>query len=206
MEEIELEPLNIPYVPVVYAALYDSNTGEVISVGPESAFANQTNKIVIDQEIAEKIIEGSIRLSSCFIDMTSNTFEIAEVKSIFKIDDVLCRIIDRKWSSIEKPDVFVTYNKKKNTLKFELTEELGGTKKLPKKFQPVKTRKIVWSGDTDMNFLVTDFNDPNVLYKMISFKISDLNNGVVVVEGVELPSVFSIYTRRLFKNYVMEVK
>ena len=33
---------------------------------------------------------------------------------------------------------------------------------------------IVWDGDTQMNFFITDYNDPNVLYQIISVKIKDL--------------------------------
>jgi hypothetical protein len=207
MEEIiELEPLVISQVPLVYVALFNPDTGEIVSIGPEAAFEHETNKIVIDNETAERVIEGKIRIQNCFVDLSTGTFEIAELKNVYKIDDVLHRVVDKKWSDIEKPDLFVTFNKKKKTLTFELTEELGGSKKLPKKYQPVKKRKVIWEGSLEMNFLVTDYNDPNVLYMMISFRISDLSEAPMVYEGVTLPEKFSVYTRRLFKNYVMEVK
>ena len=207
MEEvIELEPLEILYTPLVYVALFNPDTGEIVSIGPEAAFEHESNIIVIDNEIAERAIEGKIRIQNCFVDLTTGTFEIAELKNVYKIDDVLHRIVDKKWSDIDKPDLFVTYNKKKKTLTFELTEELGGSKKLPKKNQPVKKRKIIWEGSTEMSFLITDYNDPNVLYKMLSFRISDLSNSSMIYDDVEVPEKFSVYTRRLFKNYVMEIK
>jgi hypothetical protein len=207
MEEvIKLEPLEIPYVPLIYVALFNSDTGEIVSIGPESAFEHETSKIVIDNEIAERVIEGKVRIQNCFVDLTTGTFEVAELKNVYKIDDVLHRIVDKKWSDIEKPDLFVTYNKKKKTLTFELTEELGGSKKLPKKYQPAKKRKVIWEGSLEMSFLITDYNDPNVLYKMLSFKISDLSESPMIYEDVDVPAKFSVYTRRLFKNYVMEIK
>lgn len=207
MEEvIELAPLEFSYPPLVYAALFNSNTGEIISIGPQSAFENESNKIVIDQDIAERVIEGKVRIHNCFVDLTTGTFEIAELKNVYKIDDVLHRVVDKKWSNIEKPDLFVTYNKKKKTLTFELTEELGGSKKLPKKNQPAKPRKVIWEGSTEMSFLITDYNDPNILHHMLSFKISDLTDASKVYDDIEVPNKFSIYTRRLFKNYVMEIK
>jgi hypothetical protein len=207
MEEmIELEPLEIQYIPLVYVALFNPDSGEVVSIGPEAAFEHESNKIVIDSEIAERVIEGKVRIQNCFIDLANGTFEIAELKNVYKIDDVLHRISDKKWSNIEKPDLFVTYNKKKKTLSFELTEELGGSKKLPKKYQPIKNRKVIWEGSTEMSFLITDYNDPNILYKMLSFKISDLTASPIVYNDVDVPEKFSVYTRRLFKNYVMEIK
>ena len=66
-------------------------------------------------------------------------------------------------------------------------------------------RAVKWDGDTEIHFLMTDYNDPNVLYKMLSFKISDLIGNSKIYKNFELPLNFSIYTRRVFKNYVLEI-
>ena len=195
------------YVPleITYVAVFDPSTGSVISVGPSHAFENEKNKISIDQETAESIIEGKIKINSCVIDLSANTLEIAEIKHIFKIDDVLHRIVDKKWSTLEKPELYLTYNSTKKFLKIELSEEIGGTKKLPKKFYPIHKKKIIWDGDTKMNFLITDYNDPNLLFEMISVKINDLIGKSKIFKELEYKN-FSIYTRRIFKNCVIEHK
>jgi hypothetical protein len=189
-----------------YSALFDPISGIVYSVGPSHAFTGKPNKISIDRETAEFIIEGKILLSSCFVDVNSNTLEIAEIKSVNKIDDVLHRVTEKQHVDFEKPDVYITYNRKKKTLKFELTEELFGTKKLPKKFQPVKKRKIFWDGETKMDFLLTDYNDPNILFKMISITLSDIIEKSETMNDIEVPENFSLYTRRIFKNYLIDIK
>jgi hypothetical protein len=195
------------YVPleITYVAVFDPSTGSVISVGPSHAFENEKNKISIDQETAESIIEGKIKINSCVIDLSANTLEIAEIKHIFKIDDVLHRIVDKKWSTLEKPELYLTYNSTKKFLKIELSEEIGGTKKIPKKFYPIHKKKIIWDGDTKMNFLITDYNDPNLLFEMISVKINDLIGKSKIFKELEYEN-FSIYTRRIFKNCVIEHK
>jgi hypothetical protein len=186
-----------------YFAVFDPQTGEVKSVGPKHAFEN---KILIDREIAEAIIEGNIKIGSCVIDPTANSLEIAEVKNIHKIDDVLHRIQDVAYAAdIEKPDLYITYDTNQKTLTVELSEELEGTKKLPEKFQPVKPKKVVWDGDTEMDFLITEYNDPNVLFEMISVKINELKGSSVTFENIDY-SRFSVYTRRIFKNCVIEYK
>lgn len=190
---------------VKYVAVFDPMTGSVKSVGPEHAFESETNKIFIDNEIAESIIEGKIKIGSCMIDPTANTLEIAEIKNIFKIDDVLHRIISSKYSEIEKNDLYITYDNSNKTLTIELSEEYNGTKKLSEKFQPVKKKKVIWDGDTEMDFLITDYNDPNVLFEMISVKINNLIDNSVVVKNIDYKN-FSVYTRRLFKNCVIEYK
>lgn len=196
------------YTPpeITYFAVFNPDTGQVTSVGPSYAFTDIKHKIPIDLEIAEMILEGKIKIHSCVVDIQAGTLEIAEVKSVFKIDDVLHRIISKEWTEIEKPDIYITYDRSKKSMKFELTEEFSGTYKLAEKFQPVKARKIHWDGDTVMNFLVTEYNDPNILNKMISFKISDLIGQAKIIRSLDLPEKFSVYTRRVFKNYLIEEK
>lgn len=196
---------NYKPTPVEYVAVYDPLTGQVISVGPSYAFTEESHKLLLDQETAESIIEGTTKISSCVIDLDSNVLEITEIKNIFKIDDVLHRIVGKEWSDIKKPDLYITHDSKSKTLTFELSEDLGGTKKLSDEFQPVKLRKIVWDGETEMEFLVTEYNDPNLLYEMLSVKINELIGKSKVFENIDYGK-FSVYTRRLFRNYIIENK
>lgn len=200
-----MEELILNFPPLKYKAEYSVDTGALLAVGPDHYFKDKENVIDIDQETAELIMEGKIKIHSCFVDLLNNELDITETKSIFKIDNVLHRIIEKKWSTIDRPDVYVSYNSKKKNIKFELSEEFGGTKKLAKKFQPVKKRRINWNGETEMNFMITDYNDPNLLFDMISFKINDIVGKSIIVD-IEIPKKFSVYTRRIFKNYVFEIK
>jgi hypothetical protein len=207
MEEIvDIEEFmkDIKLPELTYSATFNPDTGAVVSVGPSYAFVDDQHQIPLDKETAELIIEGKIRLSSCFVDMTGANLEIAEVQSVYKIDDVLHRVIEKKWSDITKPDIYISYNKTKKTLTVELTEEFYGTKKVSKKYQPITKRKVIWSGETVMNFLIADYNDPNVLYTMLSFTVSDLVGKKKIFNDVNLPDRFSVYTRRIFKNYVLD--
>lgn len=188
--------------PVEYVATFDPATGAVLSVGPDHAFVNEKNKIPVDKELAESIINAEVKISSCVVDINSNSIEIAEVKNIHTIDDVLHRIISTKYSEIKRPDIYLTHDSKRKVLKIELSEEFGGTKK-PE--IAVKKRKVVWDGDTEMNFLVTDYNDPNVLFRVISVTINDLVGKSKTIKDFDY-NQFSVYTRRLFKNYVINYK
>jgi hypothetical protein len=189
--------------PVIeYVAVFDPQTGEVTGVGPSCAFENEKHKIPVDQELAESIINAEIKISSCVVDINSNTIEIAEIKSVFKIDDVLHRIISTDYSDIKQPDIYLTYDSKKKTLKIELSKEFGGTR-APK--ISIKPRKILWDGDTSLNFFITDYNDPNLLFQIVYVKISDLIGKSHVIDYPD-HKPFSVYTRRLFKNYVIKYK
>lgn len=192
------------YTPpkITYVAVYDITTGAVKSVGPSHAFENEKHKIVIDADVAESIISSEIKIHHCIIDLDSGTLEIAEIKNVFKIDDVLHRIISKDFFEEEKVDVYLTHNSQENTLTIKLSNEFGGT------YTPTfssKKRGVIWDGDTEMRFLLTEYNDPNLIFQMFSVKISELLGKTKVINNVSY-SNFSVYTRRLFKNYVIEYK
>ena len=189
--------------PVIeYVAVFDSQTGAVLSVGPSHAFVDEKYKVPIDKETAESIISAEIKIDSCVIDINSNKLEVAEIRSVFKLDNVLHRIISMEYTDQENSDVYLTYNSKNKSLKIELSTEFGGTK-VP--VVPVKERRIVWDGDTEMNFFITDYNDPNVLFEIVSVRIKDLVGKSKIFKNIEYKK-FSVYTRRLFKNYVIIYK
>lgn len=188
--------------PITYVAVYDPATGAVKSVGPSHAFVEEQYKIELDKEIAESILTAETPIHRCIIDINSGTLEISEIKAVGKIDDILHRIILNKDSDITKPDVCLTYNSKNKTLKIELSEEFGGTKKLK---VPIKKRNFVWDGDTEMVFLITEYNDPNLIFEKISVKINELIGKSKTFKNLDFDS-FSVYTRRLFKNYIIEIK
>jgi hypothetical protein len=186
--------------PVIeYVAVFDPQTGAVLSVGPSHAFVNEKHKVSIDKETAESIISAEVKIDSCVININSNTVEVAEIRSVFKIDNVLHRIISIEYVDNTNADIYITYNSKNKSLRIEMSTEFGGTK-VP--VVPVKQRRIVWDGDTEMNFFITDYNDPNVLYEIVSVKIKDLIGKSKTFKNIDCKQ-FSVYTRRLFKNYIM---
>jgi hypothetical protein len=208
MEEvINIEELlkDFQLSPISYVAVFNPETGEVISVGPSVAFKNEKYTVSVDDELALSIIDGKTLISSCFVDITGNTLEISQIKSIFKMDDVLHRIIEKQWSNIEKPDVYITYTN--NSLIFELSEEYNGTYKHDDQIQPIKSKKVMWDGETSMTFLVSTYNDPNVPFKLLKITLSELIGNSKIFDNLDFPcEKFSIYTRRIFKNYVFEAK
>ena len=188
--------------PVKYVAVYNNITGAVISVGPDYAFRDEEYVVEIDSETALSIITAEIQIHHCQIDIHSGELEIAETKTLNKLDDVLHRIPLIQYTDIIKPDVYLTYTAKSQTLKIQLSTEFGGNKKYK---EANKQRKFVWDGSTEMDFLITEYNDPNLIYKMFSVKINDLVGKTATVKNVPYDN-FSVYTRRLFKNYVIELK
>lgn len=208
MEEIDIMQSIIEnYTPpsVDYMVVFNPDTGEILKIGPRYAFTEEKHTIPIDIDTATKIIEGTIRMSSCTVSMPERKLKTTETKTIFGIDDVLHRIADIRWTTMDFVDIYLTYNKSQKTLMVELAKHYGGTKVLEKQNNSFVEKTPVWDSDTKMNFLITDYNDPNILYELISINLSELINKSKIIENIELPEKFSIYTRRLFENYMVEI-
>jgi hypothetical protein len=187
---------------VTYVAVFEPSTGKVQSVGPDYAFPDQVNLVPIDRELAHSIISAEIQIEKCLIDINSGKLEIAEIKTLIKLDDMLHRIISLSYTTASHPAIFLTYTKKTKILKIQLSQEFGGTKKYGTN---LKTRNFVWDGNTVMDFLITGYNDPNEIYQMFSITINELIGKNKIIKNLNYDT-FSVYTRRLFKHYVIEYK
>ena len=191
---------SLPVIEIIYYAIFDSKTGQVTGIYPEHAAKDIEHKILIDREIAESVIEGKTTLNSYVVDLTTADLEFIEIQTLTKIDDVLHRIVDKKWSLVLDNDIFLTYDRKNKTLTFELSIKYNGTKAVDN----TASKRVHWSGSTEMLFLITTYNDPNGLFYTATVTIDSLIENKKILTDVDLPVDFSVYTRRLFKNYVIE--
>lgn len=165
--------------------------GNVIALHPGPAVDHIVYKIQVDLDIALAIYEQGETLRHYKVDITSGRVikvNLANITGLTKIDNVLHRVVDKKWSKISKPDVSIEYDRTNAVLTFKINPLL---------------KTIEWQGDQDMVFLVTEYNDPNVLQEMISFNVNELVKYPQRI-NINLPNKFSIYTRRLFDNYTFE--
>ena len=173
-----------------YATFKDD--GVLIGVYPSHAVLDLTNKIKIDDDIAVAISTGVENLFSYRVDIpTKKLVKLNKFSthSLIKIDDILHRVIDKKWSNIQDPDIVISHNAKNNTLTFSMSDKYSNT--------------IIWDGETEMIFLVTDYNDPNVLIHMLSIRAGDITENTKSFT-LDLPTRFSVYTRRIFDKYIFE--
>jgi predicted transcriptional regulator len=184
---------------IQYYAVFD-NSGTVTGIYTSHSAENIDNKIAIDKEVAESVFEGKTTLASYVVDLTSANLEFIEIQSLSKIDDVLHRVVNKQWSAEIDNDVFLTYNRKDKCIIIELSSKYNGTK-LVENIQP---KKVHWSGTTELSFLLSHYNDPSWLVDIVSVKLDELIKNKKIISDIELPANFSVYTRRLFKNYVVE--
>lgn len=207
MEEVDydwlFEPIEMPETK--YVAVFDLETGKVLGVGPEVAYIEKENKIEIDAQLAEAIITNEISIYDCFIDFYDFKLEVKQVKTLYKIDDVLHRISLREFLEDQEvdADVFVIYKKDEKLFKIELTERFYGSRPVIDRAN-LKQQRMEWRGNVMMSFYITGYNDPNILYNKIDITVSDLLKDSYK-KKIDLPENFSVFTRRLFKRYVLEI-
>jgi hypothetical protein len=165
--------------------------GNVLALHPGPGVDHIKNKIQVDLDVALGIYEKGETLRHYKVDVVSGRVikvNLASITGLTKIDDVLHRVIDKKWSKVSKPDVSVEYDRAEALLTFKINPLL---------------KTIEWQGEQDMVFLITEYNDPNVLKEMISFNVNELVKYPQRFT-LELPEKFSIYTRRIFDKYTYE--
>jgi len=188
------EWIKLPVNQVEYFVKFNEDDGSLLGVYPSHASQGFNNKIKIDEEVADSIASGEENIFSYRVDLpTKKLVKISKFSthSLIKIDDVLHRVIDKKWSTITDPDVMISYNKENKSLTFSMSDKYS--------------KNIIWDGETEMIFLVTDYNDPNVLLHMLSIRAGDITE-ITKSFTLDLPNRFSVYTRRIFDKYIFETK
>lgn len=185
-----------------YWAVYDPLTGSVLGIYPGHSADDKPYKILIETFIAQHIQESVIQLSSCFVDPIQQQLVIMHDKPVNKIDDVLHRVPSKEWTPISDNDIYIEYTEKENMLVIALTEKFYGTRKANYKFKT----KLIEKNISEIMLMFTEYNDPNILLSLVTIRIEDLVENEKVFQNFKLPKKFSVYTKRLFKNYVLEVK
>jgi hypothetical protein len=167
------------------------NDGNVIALHPGISVADIKNKVQVEIDIALGIYERGDTLKHYKVDVTSGRIlkvNLSSITGLTKIDDVLHRVINKKWTNVTKPDISIEYNRDSSLLTFKINPLL---------------KTVEWQGDQDMVFLLTAYNDPNILQEMISFNVNELVKYPQRFT-LDLPEKFSIYTRRIFDKYTYE--
>jgi len=174
---------------LIYWAIYNPETGEVIGIYPDVAAKDQVHKIKIENDLAEDIMNGIIRMNTCFVDLDSDKIEIIEKYGLRKIDDIMHRVPDYKYNKVENPDLLIEYESKSKKLTFTMSDN-------------IRNKKVYWMDETVVSFAITAYNDPYHVFQTITCTLDNLKENpmsfVIDTNGKR----FSIFTRRLFKKYL----
>ena len=193
MEEIKaFDEWLTSYTPTEtrYYAIFDKKTGVVYAVYPDHSCAKIENKLLLDRDIADLLIEGTQPLNNFFIDVNKKTPKLFQKQSFKKLDNILYRIPDSKYLPFKRRTYDVTIKATKNDLRFSLAARY-------------KKRTIKFDGDTVLQFLITDYNDVHKIHKVINFTIDELVASPKRID-FSFDLRYSIYTNRIFDTYIIK--
>jgi hypothetical protein len=175
--------------PVEYYAIYNPQTAEVVGIYPKNSAKDIEHKVLIDSDLAESILEGKISLRSCFVDDADDVLQVVQTQSVRKIDDILHRVVSKEFATFEEADLYITFNSQLNTITLSLIEKL-------------KRKKIRWDSHAVLKFLITEYNDPHKVNQVITTTLDDLYNNDQTYQYTGTDKNFSVFTSRVFKNYI----
>jgi len=200
MEQIIPELLfdDIEPVEVKFLASYDPDTGELLCVGPDHAFTDDSPTIEIDDEIAEMIIKGKLSMISCIVNLASFELETILDKKSTSINNILYKIPVKDKVDASKIDLHCLYYQKSKTLKVILSKDYQKPN-LIKKYQ-------LLDGNAKLQLIISDYCDPNNVYQIVTIPFKQLIDGNKVVKNLNFSKNMSMYTKKIFMNYAVEIK
>jgi transcriptional regulator len=187
---------------VQHWAVFNPESGKIIGIYPGRSANEFKSKVKVEPELIEAVNRGEVQLDMCSVNLIDGELSIVQSQSLTTMDDVLHRIVEQKWSKSDDAEIFIKYSRDTKKLKISLTEKFYGKRKSKTK---TSKRKIFWTDNAEMSFLITDYNDPNIIHSTVTLHLNELVGKDKVLKDVELPENFSVYTKRLFKNYVIEI-
>ena len=175
--------------PVEYYAIYNPQTAEVIGIYPKNSAKDIEHKVLIDLDLAESILEGKISLRSCFVDDVNDVLQVVQTQSVRKIDDILHRVVSKEFATFEEADLCVGFNPTSSKMIISLNEK-------------IKRKKVRWDSHAALRFLITEYNDPHKIIQVITTTLDDLYSNDQTFEYIGTDTLFSVFTSRVFKNYI----
>lgn len=190
-------------IPTGYCAVYDPETGIIKSIQSLRSAINEPFKADISTELAESIFEGSVNPGLFFVDPETSKIEALENQSLVKINQTLIRIPLKGFSELTEHNVCITYNRANREVIFELSKKYGGT--YWDNIDPPVKKVIFWDPSSTLDFLLCDYNDPNIIHRGITFNISEMIGNPKIFNNIDLPKRFSVYhTNKILKNYIVD--
>jgi hypothetical protein len=188
----------IIFAKTKFFASFDPDTGELLCVGPEHALENVSSKIEIDEDVAEMIVIGKVFMQSCSVNLITHKLETSLTKKQTTINDTLFKIPLKKNVDIEKNDLSLFYYKKSKTLKVCLNTHYQKSS-LAAKYNLLDPL-------SNLNLIISDNSDPNCIHAVIKIPFVELLKKNKVIKNIEMSEKNSMYIKKIFTDYAMEIK
>lgn len=198
MEQVDIDEIlkEIFFTEIKYFVSYDEETGKILCFGPALAFKNVKNKIELDDDTANLIIRGKVFLQSCLVNLKTLKLDINVGKEEKTIDNILYKIPVKSNILPSAYDLCLFYYLESASLNVVLNSSFQRTD-LIKKYSLL---------DKNLELILSDYNDPNNIHRIIIIPFKDLINDKVTVNDILFDKTLSIYTKKIFIDYALEIK
>jgi hypothetical protein len=176
---------------IVYYAIYNPETLLVTGIYPEGVALDQPYKIKIDRILAEEINDGKIPLLNCFVDLETEEI-ILDSKNPSQNENQSLYLIRSIAENLNLPTLTCKFEKENSILEIILSESL-------------MNNKSKYDFMENFYFYITSKNDPNILFQSIKISQEELFSNKFS-KKIDIDIDFSIFTKKIFKNYYFLIK
>ena len=169
----------------IFCIGYDPSTGKLLGVFQQNNLPRFDFYIKIDSEIAEKFHNGEFKPSRFVVD--TKTLKLKSLENrLNEYNEVLLRI--PYTTDIEEYECKILINQLEQKIKFELNSHLE---------YPDQVNTI---------FYFTKYNDPTIIYDILEVPVYQIKNNKEFNLNFNFSENNSIFTKRLFNGYGIELQ
>ena len=193
------EIITFIHAPNVYRVYFDIETGKIHTITNEEIETEQLSDIEVTFEDVKTLITGEEPFNSCSVryntklklyELSRNSIE----QDVFTVDELIYKCEQHK-----DADIQIIQDIKNTCWKFLISESLR---------QSLAANNV--SLKSNLSFSITEENNPNILYRTLSFPFSQLVNDFYVIKDFKEDYEFdgkpvSVYTIKRFDTYSYEV-
>lgn len=198
MEQVDIDNIlkEIFFTEIKYFVSYEEETGKILCFGPALAFKDVKNKIELDDDTANLIIRGKVFLQSCLVNLKTLKLDINVGKEEKTIDNILYKIPIKNNLLSNSSDLCLFYYSESMSLDVVLNSSYQRTD-LIKKYNLL---------DKKLELILSDYNDPNNIHRIIIIPFKDLIGNKITINDIFFDKNLSIYTKKIFIDYALEIK
>lgn len=200
MQESVPEILHIQQPPLdPYKVYFDLDSGKIHAITNEELETDTYSCVEVSYEDVSTLVTGEEHFDTCIVDFNPK-LKLYELRrnsieqEVYTVDELIY-----KCEKLADADVQIIQDVKNTCWKFLISESLR---------QSLAANNV--SLKSQLSFSITEENNPNVLYRTLSFPFSQLVNDFYVIKDFKEDYEFdglpiSVYTIKRFDSYSYEV-
>ena len=183
---------------VVKFYVYFNSKNELVSVSGNKDATSHHRWAIFSRGEVEGFVTGKKRLSDYVVVEDRKTGKIILSKKesheivVRSIDNLLYKVP----SNNDVYDIKIRNNKREKILTFFLSDNIKNATE--------NTSQLIVNGIVKLHFYFTKKDDPHMLRKHVSVNVEDIFQNNVITNYTETLNNVSVFTKRIYENYLYE--